>query len=370
MAPKEIFMRLVVLILALSFSSSLLALDKFTVLSYNVENFFDNKKDTGKNDWTFLPRNFTGKKTECNKIGYWRYKEACHKTDWTQQKIKIKLGQIKKYVESLPNKPSFIGLSEIENEVVVSLIAKTLGYTQFVVSKSPDRRGIDVALLYNESTDIKLVSQKEHTLKDKYFLKKPTRNILEVSFLINKKDKLTLFVNHWPSLGNPTSTRIVAAKALKSRMQSLNKKGHYLIALGDFNTIPENNPRPFEDIVLKGTGFSDIHDLFMKDRNISKELKKEMPLGSYFYAPKMSWNRLDRIIINKRLNDGKKLDLVRKSYSIHNPGFSTSEHRYTKGALKGSIVKGIPAAYDHQANSNRKAGFSDHFGIVADFIYR
>jgi hypothetical protein len=363
-------MRLVILIFALSFSSSLLALNKFSVLSYNVENFFDTQKDSGKNDWTFLPGDFPGKKAECDKIGYWRYKEACHKIDWTEKKVALKLNQIKKYVESLANKPSFIGLSEIENEAVVSKIAVTLGYNKFVVSQSPDRRGIDVALLFNESADIKLVSKKEHTLKDKYFLKKPTRNILEASFLINNKDKLTLFVNHWPSLGNPTSTRIVAASTLKSRMQSLNKKGHYLIALGDFNTIAENNPRPFEDVLLKGTGFSDIHDLFMKDRNIAKEVKREMPLGTYFYAPKMSWNRLDRIIINKRLNDGKKLDLVKKSYSIHNPSFSTSEHRYTKGALKGSIVKGIPAAYDHEANNKRKAGFSDHFGIVADFIYR
>ncbi|MFT6604253.1 MAG: exonuclease III, partial [Bacteriovoracaceae bacterium] len=285
------------------------------------------------------------------------------------EKIELKLNQIKKYVGSLKSKPQFIGLSEIENEAVVSKIATTLGYSKFVVSKSPDKRGIDVALLFNEQEDIKMISKKEHTLKDKYFLKKPTRNILEVSFLINKKETLTFFVNHWPSLSNPTSTRIAAAKTLKKRMQALNKKGHYLIALGDFNTIPENYPRPFEDVLLKNTGFSDVHELFMSDRNIAKALKKEMPLGTYFYAPKMSWNRLDRIIINKRLHDGKKLDLVKKSYSIHNPSFSTTDYRYEKGANKGSIIKGIPSAYDHKTSSRRKAGYSDHFGLVVEFSY-
>jgi hypothetical protein len=363
-------MRLVVLTLILCFSSRSMALEKFSVLSYNVENFFDNKKDSGKNDWTFLPSDFPGKKAECDKIGYWRYKEACHEIDWTNKKIKLKLAAIKKYVGSLKTKPNFIGLSEIENKAVVAMIASSLGFKNFAVSNSPDSRGIDVALLFNESIDLKMISKTEHVLKDKYFVKKPTRNILEVSFLLNKKDKLTLFVNHWPSLGNPTSTRIAAATALKKRMQHLNTKGHYLIALGDFNTIPENNPRPFEDVLLKGSGFTDIHELFMKDRNIAKSLKKEMPLGTYFYAPKMSWNRLDRVIINKRLNDGKSLDLVKRSYSIHNPSFSTSEHRYEEGANKGSIVKGIPAAYEHKANNKRKAGYSDHFGIVAEFIYR
>ena len=363
-------MRVVVFLLILTLSSPLMALEKITVLNYNVENFFDNQKDSGKNDWTFLPSSYPSKKAECDKIGYWRYKEACHQIDWTDKKIKLKLKQIEKYVESLKVKPSFIGLSEIENKNVVSMIAKKLGYKNFVVSNSPDNRGIDVALLFNETSDLKLKSQKEHVLKDKYFLKKPTRNILEASFVLNKKDKLTIFVNHWPSLGNPTATRIVAAKALKSRMEELNKKGHYLVAMGDFNTIPENNPRPFEDILLKESGFSDVHELFMKDRNIAKSLKKEMPLGTYFYAPKMSWNRLDKIIINKRLNDGKSLDLVKKSYSIHNPSFATTEHRYTKGANRGSIIKGVPASYDHKTNSKRKAGFSDHFGVFAEFSYR
>ena len=363
-------MRFVILILALSFSGSLYSLENFSVLSYNVENFFDTQKDQGKNDWTFLPSKFSGKKEECDKIGYWRYKEACHEIDWTEEKLALKLTQIKKYVSSLKVKPTFIGLSEIENEAVVGQIAKALGYKKFVVTNSPDKRGIDVALLFNESIDLKLTSKKEHLLKDKYFKKKPTRNILEVEFLLNNRDKLSLFVNHWPSLGNPTSTRIVAAKELKKRMLALNKKGHYLIALGDFNTIPENNPRPFEDILLMGTGFLDVHELFMSDRNIPKDLKKEFPLGTYFYAPKMSWNRLDRMIINKRLNDGKKLELVKKSYSIHNPSFSTSEYRYEKGANKGSIIKGIPFAYDHKTNQKRKAGYSDHFGIVAEFNYR
>ncbi len=364
-------MRTVIFLLSLSISFNVFALSKFTVLSYNVENLFDTKKDEGKNDWTFLPSNFKGKKEECNKIGYWRYKEACHKINWTESALKLKIKQIKKYVESIQPKPQFIGLSEIENEQVVKMLATELGYSGYQVSNSPDKRGIDVALLYNETEGLKFTKKREITLKDKYFKKKPTRNILEVEFNLVKKDKLTIFVNHWPSLGNPTSTRIVAAKALKKRMLKLNKtKGHYLIALGDFNTIPENNPRPFEDVLLHNSAIFDIGELFMNDKKIDRSLKKAMPLGTYFYAPKMTWNMLDRIFVNRRLNDGKGLDLVRSSYRIHAPRFSRSEHRYEKGHMKGSIVTGIPFSYDHSEKSARKVGFSDHFGIVASFIYR
>lgn len=364
-------MRLVILSFIILFSTHTQAQERFRVLSYNVENLFDTQKDEGKNDWTFLPSHFKGKKEECNKIGYWRYKEACHKIDWTQKALKLKIKQIKRYVESIKPKPQFIGLSEIENEAVVRMLANELGYKGVQVSNSPDRRGVDVALIYNESKNIKFVSKKEHVVKGKYFKKKPTRNILEVQFKLNKNEKLTFFVNHWPSLGNPTTTRIAAAKTLKNRMAKLNKtKGHYLIALGDFNTIPENNPRPFEDVLLKNSGFSDVSELFMKDRSIDKKVKKSLPLGTYFYAPKMSWNHLDRIFINKRLNDGKGLDLEKASYSVHTPKFSMTEYRYEKGHSKGSIVTGIPFGYDHSETSSRKAGFSDHFGILASFSYR
>jgi len=364
-------MRSVILLLSLFVSFNVFAISKFTVLSYNVENLFDAKKDEGKNDWTFLPSDFKGKKEECNKIGYWRYKEACHKIDWTEIALKLKIKQIKRYVESVKPKPTFIGLNEIENEEVVKKLATELGYSGYQVSNSPDKRGIDVALLYNEEKDLKFVHKKEIVLKDKYFKKKPTRNILEVEFKLKNKDKLTIFVNHWPSLGNPTSTRLVAAKALKKRMEKLNeKKGHYLIALGDFNTIPENNPRPFEDVLLYKSAFFDVGELFMKDRKIDRSVKKAMPLGTYFYAPKMSWNMLDRIFVNRRLNDGKGLDLVRNSYRIHAPRFSRTEHRYDSGHMKGSIVTGIPFAYEHSEKTARKVGFSDHFGVVASFIYR
>lgn len=363
-------MRLVMFCLLITMSMNASALEKFTVLSYNVENLFDTQKDNGKNDWTFLPSDFKGKKEECDKIGYWRYKEACHKINWTEKALKLKIKQIKKYVESIKVKPQFIGLSEIENENVVKMLAKELGYTGYKVSDSPDRRGVDVALLYNETSDIKFVSKKEHVLKGKYFKKKPTRNILEVQFKINKKENLTLFVNHWPSLGNPTSTRIIAANALKQRMLLLNRRGHHIIALGDFNTIPENQPRPFEDVLLKNTGFYDVSSLFMKDKSIDKKIKKALPLGTYFYAPKMSWNHLDRIFINKRLNNGKGLNLDKSSYKVHTPRFSMTEYRYEKGHSKGSIVTGVPFGYEHSETSSRKVGFSDHFGILASFIYR
>ena len=37
---------------------------------------------------------------------------------------------------------------EVENEKVVSRLAKKLGYQKFEITNSPDERGVDVALLY------------------------------------------------------------------------------------------------------------------------------------------------------------------------------------------------------------------------------
>ncbi len=342
-------------------------------MSYNVENLFDTHHDNMKNDWTYLPLSHAKKRSECNKNKSFYRKRECLETNWTKKKLHLKISQIKKVVSQNKNLPDFLALTEIENSNVVAQLAKALGYQHFEITNSPDKRGVDVALLYRVHKDIKKISHKEHELSADYFKKKPTRNILEVEFLINNKFPLTIFVNHWPSLSNPTKTRLHAAKVLNSRIKSIleNNKKHRVIAAGDFNTIDSNHPHPFKDTLLKNLPLVDLHESFMKDRRVDKSLKKMLPLGSYFYANKMAWNHLDRIFYSKNLLRTKGLALIKKSYRIMAAEFMTTTYIYEKREhyLYGSKVKATPFSYDHKASKEKLAGFSDHFPLFIRLEY-
>ena len=108
---------------------------------YNVENLFDTQHDAGKNDYEFLPSG---------------------SYQWTEQKYAAKLHNIAQVLSELctevgtkknPAGAAVIGLSEVENSHVLNdllrepaLAARGYRYVHF---DGPDRRGIDVALLYN-----------------------------------------------------------------------------------------------------------------------------------------------------------------------------------------------------------------------------
>ncbi len=342
-------------------------------MSYNVENLFDIVHDEGKNDWTFLPSKIKGKKEACNKVKSSYRKKECLETDWDKDNLEVKIENIAKVVRRDDKLPDILALVEIENENVVAQLAKFLGYKKFVVSDSPDKRGIDLAILWKETDEVKFLSKKELVLKGEFFKERPSRNILEVEFLIGKKEKLTVFVNHWPSLSNPTETRIIAANTLRERTQAILKKNknQNIMAVGDFNTIDKNFPHPFKTVLYKDELYADLHTTFSDDKSISWNIKNQMAPGTYFYGREMTWNLLDRIFFSKNLLNKSGLEIDVPSYRIYSPSFITKTYEYrSKGKyLYGSTVKGTPFRAEHNSTSNRRAGYSDHFPLIVNLKY-
>lgn len=347
------------------------SLKQIGLMTYNVENLFDTKHDKGKRDWEYLPKEFVGKEKECKKIRKKRYRNNCLKSDWTHKRLQLKLSQIKRVIFSNGGeKPEFLALQEVENENVISLLAKELGYSDMIVSQSPDKRGIDLAILYSESSSLKKVGVFEHELKDGYFKRRPSRNILEGHFLINGKYDLAIYVNHWPSQGNPTRARVSAANKLKFLIEKRlkEKPTGAILAVGDFNILPYENPHPVNNIFLSLKSMKDVHELFMNNSSISQKEKNKIPLGTYFYPPKREWNRFDRIFVNKNLIKEEKkkglfLDLAK--YKIYNPDFITTSLKLRKkySGDGSSVVRGVPFRYNFLADKSDRAGFSDHFPV-------
>lgn len=368
------------------------------VMSYNAHNLFDTKHDYGKNDWEYLPKDYPGKKEACEAIESNYYRQKCLKSDWTKEKFDLKISQLSKVIND-SGKPDFLALSEVENTEVVIELAKKIGYNKFIVTNSPDKRGIDVALAFNESGDVEFIEAKEYQVKGtKYFKEKPTRNILEVVVKI-AGEPVSFLVNHWPSQGNPTINRLAAAKTLKKviNKRARRSKGHKFIVLGDFNTLKEDHPHPFRSVLLteviddreppKSTPIKDMvrklfrkpvikdmHTTYMSSSSelISDEAKAKMPRGTYFYAPKFTWNLLDRVFFSENLTTSGKVIADIGSYKIETPSFAVTDVQYDEPSsyMNGSIVRGVPLRSDHNATRSSAAGYSDHFPVSFNLVIK
>ena len=138
---KQFILALFVLIFAGQLSTAAQKKVLYGVAFYNVENLFDTNHDAGKKDYDFLP---TGS------------------YQWTENKYQSKLSNMAQVISELctevgttqcPAGAAVVGLSEVENARVLSdllqqpSLAKR-GY-KAIHFEGPDRRGIDVAMLYN-----------------------------------------------------------------------------------------------------------------------------------------------------------------------------------------------------------------------------
>ena len=203
--------------------------DSLLTVFWNLENFFDyTDQGTGESDKEF------------SSMG------ARH---WTKKKFYRKCDAIAKTIlwmgDIYGRMPDIIGFAEIENRgVLKKLLESTLlrKYDYGIVHyDSPDRRGIDVALIYRKSVFRKI----------SYSLRVPeyegiglqTRDILHVQMemLSDGKDTLNFIVNHHPSKfgGEKESEgrRNAAMIALKEMCDSIGNEP--VIAMGDFNDSPD-----------------------------------------------------------------------------------------------------------------------------------
>ncbi len=263
--------------------------NSFVVMSYNVENLFDTINDPDKDDDDFLP------------LG---------KQKWTKERFSHKLKQLSKVIATLNSKnlPSIIGLYEIENKAVVEALAATgslqKGKYEVVQYESPDKRGIDVAMMYRKNKFTVLSSNAIYVRlpeEPPY----PTRDILYTKGLVGKSDTLHLFFNHWPSrrggAGESEINRIATAALLRNSVDSLFNilPEARIIIMGDFNDYPDNFS------ITKTLGADTIPLLYKKSGlfNLTYGYEKNNE-GTYNF--KGDWGMLDQFIVSYGLLKAQK----------------------------------------------------------------
>ncbi len=256
---------------------------------YNVENLFDTFDDSLKNDEEFLP--------EGDRF-------------WNNYKYYSKLNNIYKVIIAIGgwNPPAIIGLCEIENRKVVKDLVNNTPLVKFeyqiIHKESPDRRGIDVGLIYRKE----LFQPLYYEAIPVNFPDNPeskTRDILYVKGIAKNSDTLNVFINHWPSRWGgqleSEDRRLFVASVLKAKVDSifkLNPQSNIIIT-GDFNDYPDN--KSINKVLNASQDYDQITDNQLY--NLSSFLYKSKNIGTYKYQG--DWDVLDQFIVSGNILDKK-----------------------------------------------------------------
>lgn len=256
---------------------------EYTVAFYNVENLFDTINDPIKWDDDFTPKG---------------------KLKFTAERYSKKLEKLSSVLSAIDtlNLPSIIGLCEVENRTVLEdLISQDnlkSGNYAIAHSESPDKRGIDCALLYKKD-DFQYLNHEVINIQFPWEPDYKTRDILNVTGIMGT-DTLHIFVNHWPSRrgGQKKSekNRVFVAKQLKKAVNKIQSKNEHakIIIMGDFNDEPNNVSVTNTLLATNNKESKKASDLY----NLMYDLQANGK-GSYNYRG--NWNMLDNLIISKEL---------------------------------------------------------------------
>lgn len=307
----------------------MLLLSLFTFVELNCENLFDCRHDSLKNDTEFLPDG----SYHWTRTRYWR------KLNRVGQTI-IACG-VKKQSWQLPD---MVALCEVENDSVLhDLTRRSLlrnARYDYVMTCSPDERGIDVALVYSPFSFrlIRSHSVRVEPIKDM----RPTRDILYASGVIASGDTLHVIVAHLPSRrgGERHSRpfRMAAADRVAAVVDSVYNvsKDAKIIIAGDFNDYTNSASvrmlcgKRLKDISAEATG-----------RNGAK--------GTYRYQGE--WGSLDHILVSESLARN-----VVHCYVNDAPFLVEPDAKY--GGVK---------PRRNYLGPRYQNGFSDHLPLVATF---
>lgn len=299
------------------------------IVELNTENLFDTTHDSLKNDYDFLPDG----NYHWSRHRYWQ------KVNRIGQTI-IACGDGPKW-----RLPDLVALCEVENDSVLMAITKRSllrkARYEYIMTHSPDERGIDVALLYSPFSFAPVGSQSIRIIPVAGM--KPTRDILYVKGRVITGDTLHVFVVHAPSRsGGEVQSRpyrLHVATALANAIDSVYSSSPEakVIVTGDFNDY--SNSPSLQLLYAHGL------------KNVSSEAKGHNGAkATYRYHGE--WRSLDQMLVSRNLKDN-----VAGCWIGDYPFLLEPDEKY-------GGVKPHRNYYGPRYNN----GFSDHLPLIMELI--
>ncbi len=308
----------------------------YSVAFWNVENLFDTERDETINDEEFTPGGANA---------------------WTPEKYNKKLQNLSFVLSKLarehcPAGPAAIGVAEIENRRVLEDLVNTgelasMGL-EIVHYDSPDRRGVDVALLYNPLL-FQVLSSHPYKYVHPEIEDFRTRDQLLVSGLMGG-ELVHLIVAHWPSRygGKSSDRREVAAALTRHIVDSLYRADTdpKIIFMGDLNDDPVDkscrvvlDAKRKQSEVKPGGLYNTMWDFYSKG------------IGTLSYQGK--WSLFDQIILSEPLLGKDRSTLKFWKPEIFNRDFLIQK----EGKHKGYPLRTF-------SGNTFINGYSDHFPVI------
>lgn len=314
--------------------------EAFRLAFYNLENLFHPDDDSLKNDEEFTPEGMRN-------WSMYRYREKSHR----MAKAILGIGEWEP--------PAVVGVAEIENrqvleDLVQSEVLRKFDY-KIIHYESPDRRGIDVGMLYR-SDRFKPVFSKNFPLKipgDPGFA---SRDILYVKGYAQNLDTLHMMIVHWPSRygGQAQSEpkRIQAALTVKSIADSIKatEKDASIIIAGDLND-EWNNTSILNYLKARPGPPADTATGLIN-------LMATLPVTEGSHRYRGVWSYLDQIIVSPALLDRKGMEVEGATAHVVRHGFLLETDEKYPGQKP----------YRSFIGMRYHGGFSDHLPVFIDLI--
>ena len=306
---------------------------------YNFENLFDTEDDPKIRDEEFLP---DGPKK------------------WDKNKYEDKISKLAKVVSGLgteltPDGLAVLGVSEVENKKVLEDFCKAEQVKdknyKIIHFDSPDRRGIDVALLFQEKY-FKVSNSKTYPLilHSDDGSRRFTRDILLVSGKF-MGEEMHFLVNHWPSrsggeqISRPARNKAATInKGIIDSLRSINSDAK-VIVMGDMNDNPDN-----ESLKKILGGERKLNKV--KEGGIFNPMYRNYCKGIGSNAWRDAWSLFDQILITEPLIDADTPGFKYHKVRIYNEKWMTQQEGQFKGYPLRSFV-----------GDDYKGGYSDHFPV-------
>lgn len=306
-----------------------------TMAFYNCENLFDvyNDKRTNDSDYT------------SNSVKKWTYPRYENKL----KKLSFAISNIGR--EETGKHPALVGLAEVENAKVVKDLINQMHLEDcnynYIHYNSLDKRGIDVALIYDrtvftvthsETFSIDLVNARDGSLD-------LTRDILLVSGLLDD-EKIHVIINHWASRREGEKEteyrRMISSHKVGEIIQFLRIENvdAKIVVMGDFNDDPYSNS--IKNLVDTNQLYNPMGVMNSFSRGSTNHDRK--------------WNLFDQIIISTNF-----FKCSENKYGFFKADiFDDSFLRIFRGRYKGTPFRTY-------MGKKYIGGYSDHFPVYAIF---
>ncbi len=304
---------------------------------YNLENLFDTINDPHKNDDQFTidgSYQWTGER-------YWEKQERL-------AEVIARMAQ-----ELTPEGPVVLGLCEVENHHVLVDLARqpAIKDRQYMVvhHEGPDRRSIDVALMYQPQYFNYLSSKPYYTTVGDDGSVRTRDHLLVTGELLG--ERMHFIVAHWPSRygGQEQSAprRMDASKVARHIVDSIldAEPRAKIMMMGDLNDDPAD-PSVKEGLntVAQKKGQSN-QELFNPFEQIHEQGR-----GTLSYRG--NWNLFDQILLTRELTRNNR----RKFTFMEAEVFDRDFLREPSGRYKGTPFRSY-------GGGNYLGGYSDHFPV-------